>query len=208
MCFQIFLPIVMGFLLLSGDLSAIEIPQEMPREIPQGISESVTEDSQGEPTTVSEPPSWGKGMPKAGILRVIDVYSWLFGDEDEEKGETEDSEAPSFFGVTGNLRSFDLIGWLFDNGDDETESEEKSEESGNDKSQENTVAALPDDENIQVFPPPVTAPYYEILFTPLRSPLTAEGRGENFDLYLWFLTELPARRINAKLRELTEKQQR
>ena len=168
MRFQIFLPIVLGFLLLSGDLSAIEIPQEMPREIPQGISESVTEDSQGEPTTVSEPPSWGKGMPKAGSLRVIDVYSWLF-----------------------------------DNGDDEPE----SEESGNDKSQENTVAALPDDENIQVFPPPVTAPDYEILFTPLRSPLTAEGRGENFDLYLWFLTELPARRINAKLRELTEKQQ-
>ena len=208
MRFQIFLPIVLGFLLLSGDLSAIEIPQEMPREIPQGISESVTEDSQGEPTTVSEPPSWGKGMPKAGILRVIDVYSWLFGDEDEEKDETEDSEALSFFGATGNLRSFDLIGWLFDNGDDETESEEKSEESGNDKSQENTVAALPDDENIQVFPSPVTALDHEILFTPLRSPLTAEGRGENFDLYLWFLTELPARRINAKLRELTEKQQR
>lgn len=204
MRFQIFLPIVLGFLLLSGDLSAIEIPQEMPREIPQGISESVTEDSQREPKTVPEPHSWEKGMPKAGSLRVIDVYSWLFGDEDEEKGETEDSEAPSFFGTTGNLRSFDLIGWLFDNGDDETE----SEESGNDKSQENTVAALPDDENIQVFPPPVTAPDYEILFTPLRSPLTAEGRGENFDLYLWFLTELPARRINAKLRELTEKQQR
>ncbi len=200
MRFQIFLPIVLGFLLLSVDLSAIEIPQE----IPQGISESVTEDSQREPKTVPEPHSWEKGMPKAGSLRVIDVYSWLFGDEDEEKGETEDSEAPSFFGTTGNLRSFDLIGWLFDNGDDETE----SEESGNDKSQENTVAALPDDENIQVFPPPVTAPYYEILFTPLRSPLTAEGRGENFDLYLWFLTELPARRINAKLRELTEKQQR
>jgi len=135
---------------------------------------------------------------------VIDVYSWLFGDEDEEKDETEDSEALSFFGATGNLRSFDLIGWLFDNGDDEPE----SEESGNDKSQENTVAAIPDDENIQVFPPPATAPYYEILFTPLHSPLTAEGRGENFDLYLWFLTELPARRINAKLRELTEKQQR
>ena len=204
MRFQIFLPIVLGFLLLSGDLSAIEIPQEMPREIPQGISESVTEDSQREPKTVPEPHSWEKGMPKAGSLRVIDVYSWLFGDEDEEKGETEDSEAPSFFGTTGNLRSFDLIGWLFDNGDDETE----SEESGNDKSQENTVAALPDDENIQVFPPPVTAPDYEILFTPLRSPLTAEGRGEEFDLYLWFLTELPARRINAKLRELTEKQQR
>ncbi len=200
MRFQIFLPIVLGFLLLSVDLSAIEIPQE----IPQGISESVTEDSQREPKTVPEPHSWEKGMPKAGSLRVIDVYSWLFGDEDEEKGETEDSEAPSFFGTTGNLRSFDLIGWLFDNGDDETE----SEESGNDKSQENTVAALPDDENIQVFPPPVTAPDYEILFTPLRSPLTAEGRGENFDLYLWFLTELPARRINAKLRELTEKQQR
>ena len=200
MRFQIFLPIVLGFLLLSVDLSAIEIPQE----IPQGISESVTEDSQREPKTVPEPHSWEKGMPKAGSLRVIDVYSWLFGDEDEEKGETEDSEAPSFFGTTGNLRSFDLIGWLFDNGDDETE----SEESGNDKSQENTVAALPDDENIQVFPPPVTAPYYEILFTPLRSPLTAEGRGEEFDLYLWFLTELPARRINAKLRELTEKQQR
>ena len=200
MRFQIFLPIVLGFLLLSGDLSAIEIPQE----IPQGISESVTEDSQREPKTVPEPHSWEKGMPKAGILRVIDVYSWLFGDEDEEKDETEDSEALSFFGATGNLRSFDLIGWLFDNGDDEPE----SEESGNDKSQENTVAALPDDENIQVFPPPVTAPYYEILFTPLRSPLTAEGRGENFDLYLWFLTELPARRINAKLRELTEKQQR
>ena len=200
MRFQIFLPIVLGFLLLSVDLSAIEIPQE----IPQGISESVTEDSQREPKTVPEPHSWEKGMPKAGSLRVIDVYSWLFGDEDEEKGETEDSEAPSFFGTTGNLRSFDLIGWLFDNGDDEPE----SEESGNDKSQENTVAALPDDENIQVFPPPVTAPYYEILFTPLRSPLTAEGRGENFDLYLWFLTELPARRINAKLRELTEKQQR
>jgi len=196
MRFQIFLPIVLGFLLLSGDLSAIEIPQ--------GISESVTEDSQREPKTVPEPHSWEKGMPKAGSLRVIDVYSWLFGDEDEEKGETEDSEAPSFFGTTGNLRSFDLIGWLFDNGDDETE----SEESGNDKSQENTVAALPDDENIQVFPPPVTAPDYEILFTPLRSPLTAEGRGEEFDLYLWFLTELPARRINAKLRELTEKQQR
>ncbi|MDP6485856.1 MAG: hypothetical protein QF386_01310 [Alphaproteobacteria bacterium] len=189
---------------MSGDLSAIEIPQEMPREIPQGISESVTEDLQGEPTTVPEPHSWEKGMPKAGSLRVIDVYSWLFGDEDEENGETEDSEAPSFFGATGNLRSFDLIGWLFDNGDDETE----SEESGNDKSQENTVAALPDNENIQVFPPPVTAPDYEILFTPLRSPLTAEGRGEDFDLYLWFLTELPARRINAKLRELTEKQQR
>jgi|TARA_Y100000031_G_scaffold40183_2_gene46319 hypothetical protein len=204
MRFQIFLPIVLGFLLLSGDLSAIEIPQEMPREIPQGISESVTEDLQGEPTTVPEPHSWEKGMPKAGSLRVIDVYSWLFGDEDEENGETEDSEAPSFFGATGNLRSFDLIGWLFDNGDDETE----SEESGNDKSQENTVAALPDNENIQVFPPPVTAPDYEILFTPLRSPLTAEGRGEDFDLYLWFLTELPARRINAKLRELTEKQQR
>ncbi len=203
MRFQIFLPIVLGFLLLSGDLSAIEIPQEMPREIPQGISESVTEDLQGEPTTVPEPHSWEKGMPKAGSLRVIDVYSWLFGDEDEENGETEDSEAPSFFGATGNLRSFDLIGWLFDNGDDETE----SEESGNDKSQENTVAALPDNENIQVFPPPVTAPDYEILFTPLRSPLTAEGRGEDFDLYLWFLTELPARRINAKLRELTEKQQ-
>ena len=200
MRFQIFLPIVLGFLLLSVDLSAIEIPQE----IPQGISESVTEDSQREPKTVPEPHSWEKGMPKAGSLRVIDVYSWLFGDEDEEKDETEDSEALSFFGATGNLRSFDLIGWLFDNGDDETE----SEESGNDKSQENTVAALPDDENIQVFPPPVTAPYYEILFTPLRSPLTAEGRGENFDLYLWFLTELPARRINAKLRELTEKQQR
>jgi hypothetical protein len=200
MRFQIFLPIVLGFLLLSVDLSAIEIPQE----IPQGISESVTEDSQREPKTVPEPHSWEKGMPKAGSLRVIDVYSWLFGDEDEEKGETEDSEAPSFFGTTGNLRSFDLIGWLFDNGDDETE----SEESGNDKSQENTVAALPDDENIQVFPPPVTAPDYEILFTPLRSPLTAEGRGEEFDLYLWFLTELPARRINAKLRELTEKQQR
>ena len=199
MRFQIFLPIVLGFLLLSEDLSAIEIPQE----IPQGISESVTEDSQREPKTVPEPHSWEKGMPKAGSLRVIDVYSWLFGDEDEEKGETEDSEAHSFFGTTGNLRSFDLIGWLFDNGDDETE----SEESGNDKSQENTVAALPDDENIQVFPPPVTAPDYEILFTPLRSPLTAEGRGENFDLYLWFLTELPARRINAKLRELTEKQQ-
>ena len=204
MRFQIFLPIVLGFLLLSGDLSAIEIPQEMPREIPQGISESVTEDSQGEPTTVSEPPSWEKGIPKVGSLRVIDVYSWLFGDEDEEKGETEDSEAPSFFGTPGNLHSFDLIGWLFDNGDDETE----SEESGNDKSQENTVAALPDDENIQVFPPPVTAPYYEILFTPLRSPLTAEGRGKDFDPYLWFLTELPARRINAQLRELTEKQQR
>tara|TARA_Y100000294_G_scaffold10813_1_gene10016 strand:- start:512 stop:1126 length:615 start_codon:yes stop_codon:yes gene_type:complete len=204
MRFQIFLPIVLGFLLLSGDLSAIEIPQEMPREIPQGISESVTEDLQGEPTTVPEPHSWEKGMPKAGSLRVIDVYSWLFGDEDEENGETEDSEAPSFFGATGNLRSFDLIGWLFDNGDDETE----GEESGNDKSQENTVAALPDNENIQVFPPPVTAPDYEILFTPLRSPLTAEGRGEDFDLYLWFLTELPARRINAKLRELTEKQQR
>ena len=200
MRFQIFLPIVLGFLLLSGDLSAVEIPQE----IPQGISESVTEDSQREPTTVPEPPSWEKGMPKAGSLRVIDVYSWLFGDEDEEKGETEDSEAPSFFGTTGNLRSFDLIGWLFDNGDDETE----SEESGNDKSQENTVAALPDDENIQVFPPPVTAPDYEILFTPLRSPLTVEGRGKDFDPYLWFLTELPARRINAKLRELTEKQQR
>jgi hypothetical protein len=200
MRFQIFLPIVLGFLLLSVDLSAIEIPQE----IPQGISESVTEDSQREPKTVPEPHSWEKGMPKAGSLRVIDVYSWLFGDEDEEKGETEDSEAPSFFGTTGNLRSFDLIGWLFDNGDDETE----SEESGNDKSQENTVAALPDDENIQVFPPPVTAPDYEILFTPVRSPLTAEGRGEEFDLYLWFLTELPARRINAKLRELTEKQQR
>ena len=199
MRFQIFLPIVLGFLLLSEDLSAIEIPQE----IPQGISESVTEDSQREPKTVPEPHSWEKGMPKAGSLRVIDVYSWLFGDEDEEKGETEDSEAPSFFGTTGNLRSFDLIGWLFDNGDDETE----SEESGNDKSQENTAAALPDDENIQVFPPPVTAPDYEILFTPLRSPLTAEGRGEEFDLYLWFLTELPARRINAKLRELTEKQQ-
>jgi hypothetical protein len=200
MRFQIFLPIVLGFLLLSVDLSAIEIPQE----IPQGISESVTEDSQREPKTVPEPHSWEKGMPKAGSLRVIDVYSWLFGDEDEEKDETEDSEALSFFGATGNLRSFDLIGWLFDNGDDEPE----SEESGNDKSQENTVAALPDDENIQVFPPPVTAPYYEILFTPLRSPLTAEGRGEEFDLYLWFLTELPARRINAKLRELTEKQQR
>ena len=200
MRFQIFLPIVLGFLLLSVDLSAIEIPQE----IPQGISESVTEDSQREPKTVPEPPSWEKGMPKAGSLRVIDVYSWLFGDEDEEKDETEDSEALSFFGATGNLRSFDLIGWLFDNGDDEPE----SEESGNDKSQENTVAALPDDENIQVFPPPVTAPDYEILFTPLRSPLTAEGRGEEFDLYLWFLTELPARRINAKLRELTEKQQR
>ncbi|MDP7468253.1 MAG: hypothetical protein QGF13_01385 [Alphaproteobacteria bacterium] len=185
---------------MSVDLSAIEIPQE----IPQGISESVTEDSQREPKTVPEPHSWEKGMPKAGSLRVIDVYSWLFGDEDEEKGETEDSEAPSFFGTTGNLRSFDLIGWLFDNGDDETE----SEESGNDKSQENTVAALPDDENIQVFPPPVTAPDYEILFTPLRSPLTAEGRGKDFDPYLWFLTELPARRINAKLRELTEKQQR
>ncbi len=204
MRFQIFLPIVLGFLLLSGDLSAIEIPQEMPREIPQGISESVTEDSQGEPTTVSEPPSWGKGMPKAGILRVIDVYSWLFGDEDEEKDETEDSEALSFFGATGNLRSFDLIGWLFDNGDDEPE----SEESGNDKSQENTVAALPDDENIQVFQSPVTALDREILFTPSRSPLTAEGRGKDFDPYLWFLTELPARRINAKLRELTEKQQR
>ena len=200
MRFQIFLPIVLGFLLLSVDLSAIEIPQE----IPQGISESVTEDSQREPKTVPEPHSWEKGMPKAGSLRVIDVYSWLFGDEDEEKDETEDSEALSFFGATGNLRSFDLIGWLFDNGDDEPE----SEESGNDKSQENTVAALPDDENIQVFPPPVTAPDYEILFTPLRSPLTAEGRGEEFDLYLWFLTELPARRINAKLRELTEKQQR
>ncbi len=200
MRFQIFLPIVLGFLLLSVDLSAIEIPQE----IPQGISESVTEDSQREPKTVPEPHSWEKGMPKAGSLRVIDVYSWLFGDEDEEKGETEDSEAPSFFGTTGNLRSFDLIGWLFDNGDDETE----SEESGNDKSQENTVAALPDDENIQVFPPPVTAPDYEILFTPLRSPLTVEGRGKDFDPYLWFLTELPARRINAKLRELTEKQQR
>ena len=204
MRFQIFLPIVLGFLLLSGDLSAIEIPQEMPREIPQGISESVTEDSQGEPTTVSEPPSWGKGMPKAGILRVIDVYSWLFGDEDEEKDETEDSEALSFFGATGNLRSFDLIGWLFDNGDDEPE----SEESGNDKSQENTVAALPDDENIQVFQSPVTALDREILFTPSRSPLTAEGRGKDFDPYLWFLTELPARRINAQLRELTEKQQR
>ncbi len=200
MRFQIFLPIVLGFLLLSVDLSAIEIPQE----IPQGISESVTEDSQREPKTVPEPHSWEKGMPKAGSLRVIDVYSWLFGDEDEEKGETEDSEAPSFFGTTGNLRSFDLIGWLFDNGDDETE----SEESGNDKSQENTVAALPDDANIQVFPSPVTALDHEILFTPLRSPLTAEGRGKDFDPYLWFLTELPARRINAQLRELTEKQQR
>lgn len=202
----IVLLVVLGFLVLPGDLSATEMPREMAQDSPDPITKNPQRELFGSP----EPPFPEKGIPEAGSFRTTDFYIWLFGEEGEERegNESEDKggngKSPSFFGEAGSLRSFDLIGWLFGNGDNEV----KSEENSDDESRENTVAALSDDGNIQAPPPPVPAPDYETLFTPLRSPLTAEGSGEGFDLYLWFLTELPARRINTQLRKLTEKQQR
>ena len=198
MRFPVLLPIVLGFLVSSGDLSADGMPQDSP--------DPVTENSQQELLGSPEPPSLEKGIPGASHPRRVDFFSWLFGEEGEEDGSEDEggNAPPSFFGNAGSLRSFDLIGWLFGNDDNEME----SEENGDDGSRENTVATLSNDENTQASPPPVTPTDYETLFTPLRSPLTAEGSGEGFDLYLWFLTELPARRINTQLRKLTEKQTR
>lgn len=200
---QVLFPIVLGFLVSAGHLSAAEMGQESPESVP----ESVTEDSQQESPPVPESSSLEKGIPRVGNLRVIDFYAWMFGDEDEEKAEDDEADgakSPSFFGAPGSLRSFDFVGWLF--GDDGEDTGIAAD--GENLSPEDTVAALSDDKSIQSSPPPVTPPDYEILFTPLRSPLMAEGRGERFDLYLWFLTELPARRVNTQLRKLTEKQQR
>lgn len=199
MRFPVLLPIVLGFLVSSGNLSADGMPQDS--------ADPVTENSQQELLGSAEPPSPEKGIPGAGHPRRIDFFSRLFGEEgeeDESDDEGGNGKPPSFFGNTGSLRSFDLIGWLFGKDDNEME----SEENGADGSRENTVAIFSDDKNIRAPPPPVTPPDYETLFTPLRSPLTAEGSGEGFDLYLWFLTELPARRINTQLRNLTEKQTR
>jgi len=198
MRFQVLLPIALGFLVSAEYLSAAEMGQESPESVP----ESVTEDSQQESPPAPESSSLEKGIPKVGNLRVIDFYTWMFGDEEAEDDEAEGAKSPSFFGAPGNLRSFDFVGWLF--GDDDEDTGIAAD--GENLSPEDTVAALPDDESIQASPPPVTPPDYEILFTPLRSPLMAEGRGERFDLYLWFLTELPARRVNTQLRNLTEKQ--
>ena len=190
---QILFPIILGFLVPAGGLSADETPRN--------VSDSTIEDSQQELPPVPEPSSLEKGIPKVGSSRVIDFYTWLFGDEDEEEEEEEGeiARSPSFFGAAGNLRSFDFVEWLFGDGEMENDG---------DGSREGAVAALPDDKNIQSSPPPVTPPDYETLFMPLRSPLIGDGRGEGFDLYLWFLTELPARRVNTQLRKLTEKQRR